>query len=192
MDVVAEEEVVVVAEVDLAVAWVVIEVVVAAVVAVKEIGPVRTLRVVTTTLAGVMLVIFAMPPKKVDQLDLVAPQVASVDEEVLVVVALAWVTEVAVAAWVVAAVAWVTVVVVAEWVIVVADQVVAWVIVVADLVVWVAEEVTEVVSVVAPGVVWVEIVEAVDLVTEDVEDLAKIEEGPKIADLTDDQDRTLR
>jgi len=174
MDVVAEEEVVVVAEVDLAVAWVVIEVVVAAVVAVKEIGPVRTLRVVTTTLAGVMLVIFAMPPKKVDQLDLVAPQVASVDEEVLVVVALAWVTEVAVAAWVVAAVAWVTVVVVAEWVIVVADQVVAWVIVVADL------------------VVWVEIVEAVDLVTEDVEDLAKIEEGPKIADLTDDQDRTLR
>jgi len=68
----------------------------------------------------------------------------------------------------------------------------AWETVAVDLVAWVAEGVKEVDSVAAQEVVWVEIVEAVDPVTEDVAVLEKIEEGLKIADLTDDQDRTLR
>lgn len=114
-----EVEAVVVAEVDLVVVWVVIEVVVAVVV--KEIGLVPTLLVATTTLAGVMLVTFAMLLKKdlalQDLVDLQAVQVVSEDEvDPVVVVALAWVTEAVEAAWEVAEVAWVIVAAEVAWV----------------------------------------------------------------------------
>lgn len=120
MVVVDEVEVVVAAEADLVAVWVVIEEVVAAVV-VKEIGLVPTLLVATTTLAGVMLVTFAMLLKKDLALqalvDLQVVQVVSEDEVAPVVVAaLAWVTEAAEVAWVVAEAAWVIVEAEVAWV----------------------------------------------------------------------------